>query len=342
MTTVTRPIPGTVEERTALDAPAPVVEGRRLHGLIPYGVQSRDLGGYREIIEPGALAGADLSDLIATREHDRSKLLGRHPTTLTTEDRADGFAWSVELPQSPVGEDVRVAIERGDLRATSWRMVVGRDRWDGDVRHVEHIAELRDVTVTASPAYAAARAEYRSTPEPPATGDTARQETVNMSPESTTGGTAAPENTATPVATPEPVSTGSLRVEDRSGPNRPARGLAEAFRADGFPGETAVVDFGEFRAATFTGSMDTLAPGPRRVGVNLGADSRYAWPVFPQISVEPGDTAVQCCASPRGPSRPRRRSSDRSTPSPRSPRSPASWRSSPCRCGRSRLSRATF
>jgi len=108
-----------------------------------------------------------------------------------------------------------------------------------------------------------------------------------MPPESTTGGTAAPE------ITPEPVSTGNLRVEDRSGPNRPARGLAEAFREDGFPGETAVVDFGEFRAATFTGSLDTLAPGPQRTGVNLGADSRYAWPVFPQVSVEPGDTAVQ-------------------------------------------------
>jgi len=161
MTTITRPQTGTVEERTALDAPAPVVEGRRLHGLIPYSVESRDLGGFREIIEPGALAGADLSDLIATREHDRSKLLGRHPTTLTTEDRADGFAWSVELPQSPVGEDVRVAIERGDLRATSWRMVVGRDRWDGDVRHIEQIAELRDVTVTAAPAYAAARPSRR-------------------------------------------------------------------------------------------------------------------------------------------------------------------------------------
>jgi len=120
-----------------------------------------------------------------------------------------------------------------------------------------------------------------------------------MPPENT-GGTAAPESTTPEPTTPEPsssaptvTSTGNLRVEDRSGPNRPARGLAEAFRADGFPGETAVVDFGEFRAATFTGSLDNLAPGPRRTGVNLGADSRYAWPVFPQVNVEPGDTSVQ-------------------------------------------------
>ena len=116
-----RPNRGTVEERAAPaypDTAGPTVDGRRLHGLIPYGVESRDLGGWREVIDPGALDGADLGDLIATREHDRSKLLCRYPSTLTTEDRSDGFAWSVELPASPAGEDVRVAVERGDLDPT--------------------------------------------------------------------------------------------------------------------------------------------------------------------------------------------------------------------------------
>jgi uncharacterized protein len=114
-----RPTAGALEERSAPDATAaPVIDGRRLRGLIPYGVESRDLGGWREVIEPGALRSAKLDDLIATREHDRSKLLGRHPTTLAIEDRSDGLAWSVELPTSPVGEDVRVAVERGDLRST--------------------------------------------------------------------------------------------------------------------------------------------------------------------------------------------------------------------------------
>jgi HK97 family phage major capsid protein/HK97 family phage prohead protease len=191
-----RPAPGSVEERAVTEG-APEVEGRRLRGVIPYSVESRDLGGFREVIEPGALAGADLSDLIVTREHDRSKLLGRYPTTLTTEDRADGFAWSVELPQSSVGEDVRVAIERGDLRATSWRMVVGRDRWDGNVRHVEAISELRDVCVTAAPAYGEARAEYRAAPEP---------EPPPLS---------VPEPKEAPVP-PDETPAGGLRVEDRA------------------------------------------------------------------------------------------------------------------------------
>jgi Caudovirus prohead serine protease len=94
-------------------------------------------------------------------------MLRRHPTTLTTEDRDDGFAWAADLPTSPAGEDVRVAVERGDLRASSWRQVVARDYWDRDVRHVAEISHLLDVTVTAAPAYAAAAAELRSqTPNP--------------------------------------------------------------------------------------------------------------------------------------------------------------------------------
>jgi Escherichia/Staphylococcus phage prohead protease len=259
-----RPKPGQLEERTAptVEAAVPVVDGRKLRGLIPYNVESRDLGGWRKVIDPGALDGAVLDELIATREHDRSKLLGRHPTTLTTEDRADGFAWAVDLPSSPVGEDVRVVVERGDLRSSSWRMVVapGGDRWDGDVRHVRKIAELRDVTVTAAPAYAAAAAELRSQPDP-ATGqeDTMATEAENTETvEETATETTETEERARP-------TSGGLKVEDRTS-EKPTRGLADEFRAAGFPGahgELAVIPFNadhfEDRAVTWTGSVDNIA-----------------------------------------------------------------------------------
>jgi HK97 family phage major capsid protein len=203
----TRPEPGTVEQRALDGDGAATVAGRRLHGVIPYGVESRDLGGWTEVIDRGALARTDISGLIATREHDRAHLLGRYPTTLTTEDRADGLHWSCDLPQSPVGEDVRVAVERGDLRASSWRMVVapGGERWDGQVRHVTRIAELRDVTVTAAPAYGdEARAEYRSLPAEP---HRDREEVEPPTEEATV-----PEEEVT-----EP-TTGGLRVESRNAP----------------------------------------------------------------------------------------------------------------------------
>ena len=45
-------------------------------------------------------------------------------------------------------------------------MIVGRDEWRGNVRHVHEIAELRDVAVVTNPAYAAAAVEYRAAPQP--------------------------------------------------------------------------------------------------------------------------------------------------------------------------------
>jgi HK97 family phage prohead protease len=282
-----RPNPGDVEQRTAPDAvAAPTIDGRKLRGVIPYGVESRDMGGWREVIDQGALRGADLGDLIATREHDRSKLLGRYPTTLTTEDRDDGFAWAVDLPTSPVGEDVRVAVERGDLRASSWRMVVapGGDYWDGDVRHVKHISHLLDVTTTAAPAYTTAAAELRARPD----GATDGAETTRA-----TEGAAMDTDTPTVEERTEAPS-GGLHVEDRvTVTNEPPRGLADEFRAAGFPGELATIPWQAFedRAVTWTGSVDKINVARNTAG-GLGADQRYAWPAFQRVGVDAGATSV--------------------------------------------------
>jgi uncharacterized protein len=281
-----RPTPGSVEDRSAPEAGAPVVDGRKLRGLIPYGVESRDLGGFREVIDKGALANADLSDLIATREHDRARLLGRHPTTLQVESRDDGLHWAVDLPQSPLGEDVRVAVERGDLRASSWRQVVARDYWKGDVRHVAEISHLLDVTVTAAPAYAAAAAELRSQPDP-ANG---QEDTMAETAENTEAATAAETNTED---RSQPI-TGGLLVEDRvTVTNEPRRGLADEFRAAGFPGETATIPFDTFedRAVTWTGSVDNINKARGTAGA-LGYDQRWLWPVMPRVNVDAGATSV--------------------------------------------------
>jgi hypothetical protein len=69
--------------------------------------------------------------------------------------------------------------------------------------------------------------------------------------------------------------------------------LLRAFRRAGFAqGEAAEIPFAEFRAATWTGNVNTLNPA-RRDGVGLGADSRYAWPAFPQTAVDRDVTAIQ-------------------------------------------------
>ena len=153
-----RPTVGQVEERSLGDL---TVEDRKLRGVVPYGQKSADLGGWFEVIEPRALHSTNFDDLIVTVDH-HGLPLGRYPGTLELEDRADGLHWACEPPRSR--QDVLEAVERGDLRASSWRMVVARDRWEGDVRHVEEIRSLKDVAVVVSPAYPTATAELRSDP----------------------------------------------------------------------------------------------------------------------------------------------------------------------------------
>jgi HK97 family phage major capsid protein len=192
MTVNTKPKAGEVEQRSAPDA-ALSIEGNRLHGLIPYGVESRDLGGWKEVIEPGALDAADMSDLVATLNH-AGVPLGRYDSTLTVESRDDGVAWSVELGDGPTAQDVRAAVERGDLREGSWRMVVGKDRWTGTTRHITEIRSLRDVAVVTTGAYPAesTRVELRERPEPPT--PTTTEEEVPMKPNRENGGGLAVED----------------------------------------------------------------------------------------------------------------------------------------------------
>jgi len=193
MTTVTRPTVGEVEQRTAPDL---AVEGRRLRGIVPYGVPSADLGGFTEIMQAGCLRGADLSSLVARVDH-AGVPIGRYPRTLEIEDRDDGLHWSVELPKSRA--EILEAVERGDLAAGSWRMVVAKDSWDGDVRTIEEVRSLKDVSVVCNPAYPAARAELRSEPEPDPPAPPAPE------PE--------PSQEAT---VPDPIPAGGLILEDRT------------------------------------------------------------------------------------------------------------------------------
>lgn len=287
--TTERPKLGEIEER---QAPALEVEGKKIRGRVPYGIESRDMGGWREVIDPGALDATNLDDLVATVDH-AGVPIGRYPTTLDLEDRSDGLHWAVTPPETRA--DVREAIERGDLKAGSWRMVVGREEWRGDVRHVRQIAELRDVSVVTNPSYPSSEVELRSKPDTIETkeADMAEAEkTEERSDEQRSDEKTEKAEAAASAGTDrdrEPA--GSLKVEDRAG-NPGGRGLADEFRAAGFPGEKATISWDEFRTATFSGSIDDLNP-TRQVGVPLGADQRYAYPAFPQVSVDGATTSVQ-------------------------------------------------
>ncbi len=293
-----RPTPGDVESRAGdLE-----VAERRVRGVVPYNVESRDLGGWTEIIEAGALREAKLDELRVVVDH-QGVPLGRYPRTLEVDERTDGLHWSLDPPQSR--QDVVEAIERGDVVAGSWRMRVGRDRWVGDVRHVEAIDELLDVTIVGAeqPAYPQATVEYRTTGGEPRqeggnmpaeNGAAVEQRTKNDNENESTEETATETETeSTEERTTAPA--GSLRVEERS--SAPQRGLADEFRAAGFPGEAAEIPWATFeqRSVSWGSSIDLLNQ-TKRQGVPLGYDQRYAWTVLPRVAVESGVTSVQVLA----------------------------------------------
>jgi HK97 family phage prohead protease len=277
-----RPKPGQVEERTAPEVLA--ADGKKIRGGVPYGVESRDLGGWKEIIEPGAFKATVFDDLVATVDH-AGVPLGRHPTTLELEDRDDGLHWSVEPPKSR--QDIVEAVERGDLKAGSWRMQVGKDEWRGNTRHVHEVAVLRDVSLVTRPAYEAAQVELRSQPDPGA----AQEDTMGTEPEKKTDEKTENTDEQRGLEVRDP---GSLRVSERN--DRPLfQTLAQAFEERGyFTSGAASVSWDEYRALTWSaGTVLTDLTPVRRDGVPLGYDTRWLYPVLPTTAVSDATTSVQ-------------------------------------------------
>jgi HK97 family phage prohead protease len=269
------------EQRTvAVDVEDLATQGRTLRGFAAtYDSESRDLGGYVETIQPGAFRDVLASDpdVYLTFNHSPDKVLARTTSgTLRLRDEERGLAFEADLGDGPTPQDVREMVRRGDVTGCSFRFQVspGGEQWDGERRTLTRIERLIDLSLATTPAYDGPRVELRSKENTPV-----NDSTTNATTTATTGATFNITNTA-----------GSLRVEDRASG---AHSLTTQFRTRGFPGTVAALGWDEFRTASFAAST-TLDPNPvRQVGVSLGFDQRYAWPVFPSVAVDSATTNVQ-------------------------------------------------
>ena len=182
------------------------------------------------------------------------------------------------MPDSPLGENVREAVRRKDIDGASFRFQVGEESWDGDLRTVQSVKQLKDVTVATFGAYPAASVELRTRPTV-----TGQEKAVEQ------------ERNVEVQEKEEPrvLPAGSLRVEDRA-EAAPFQTLAEAFESRGFPDSPATVTWDEFRSLTWSaGTVLTDLNPVRRDGVALGYDQRWAYPAFPSTAVDSSTTAVQ-------------------------------------------------
>ena len=142
--------------------------------LIGYGIvynsPSCDLGGFTEIVSPGAVTESlrQSPNLLFLRDHDNSILLGRAPKTLTLTDDAVGLRFACNLPNTSQAADVAVLVERGDLPGCSFSFRALEDSWEKKptgqlVRTLKKIT-VSELSVVSVPAYPATDVSLRTCP----------------------------------------------------------------------------------------------------------------------------------------------------------------------------------
>lgn len=133
---------------------------------IRYGARSKDLGGFRERIMPGAGTEAmQKGEVFAFEEHRSERYLGTTRNgTLKLIDTKEALRYEVVLPDTATGREVAHLAERGDYAGSSFGFRSSAATWSKDedgtaLRTITAFSRLRDVGPTVSPAYAPTTAE---------------------------------------------------------------------------------------------------------------------------------------------------------------------------------------
>lgn len=154
-------------ERRALAAELRA-KGRRLEGYAAvYGAEA-EIRDYIETIAPGAFRDtlAEGKDILALVDHDPGRLLARTKSgTLKLAEDSRGLHFDISVPDTAVGRDVLVQVERGDLDGASFAFATraGGEHWAGDRRELRSV-DLHDISIVSMPAYAGTVVSARSRP----------------------------------------------------------------------------------------------------------------------------------------------------------------------------------
>lgn len=129
---------------------------------------SDDLGGFRELVLPGAFKRSlrENSDIRALVDHDPSKILGRtNAGTLKVFEDKMGLAVDIQPPDTQAGRDVATSIRRGDVDQMSFAFSVVSEDWETkdslDIRTLEEV-RLHEVSIVTFPAYPQTHIALRS------------------------------------------------------------------------------------------------------------------------------------------------------------------------------------
>lgn len=146
-----------IEERAA--GGPPMIRGM----AAVYNRPSRDLGGFKEIIAPGAFDKIldrkyKKADVVALWNHNPDQLLGRTSSgtvRLSSDER--GLRYEIDPPDTTLAKDLMTMVRRGDVFGSSFAFTVGEESWDDTgeipVRTVRSVDGLFDVSLVTNPAY---------------------------------------------------------------------------------------------------------------------------------------------------------------------------------------------
>lgn len=134
-----------------------------------------DLGWFDEIIERGALDGADLTDVRFLVNHDISKIpLARSRrnngnSTMQLSPDYEGMAIDVQLDTENNSEarSLYSAVQRGDITGMSFMFSIDDEEWsdldsDHPTRHIRKIGSVVEVSAVTFPAYESTEINARS------------------------------------------------------------------------------------------------------------------------------------------------------------------------------------
>lgn len=131
---------------------------------IVFNRESEDLGGFKETIDPGAVAAVDFRNTVATFNHNPNNVLGRVPLTMTYQVDDRGVYVEIKPPDTAVGRDLVTLVKRKDVRGMSFTFRVGKDgdKWDSPTganklykRTVTKIDAIPELGPVVFPAYRA-------------------------------------------------------------------------------------------------------------------------------------------------------------------------------------------
>lgn len=136
-----------------------------------FNIRSENLGGFREIIAPGAFDDVLEDDVRALFNHDKNFVLGRTKSgTLSLSVDDEGLRYEITPPDTQTVRDLLIEpLRRKDIDQSSFgfRVARGGEEWEEDeegviVRTITKISRLFDVSPVTFPAYPDAKAGVRS------------------------------------------------------------------------------------------------------------------------------------------------------------------------------------